>query len=676
MDDTKNENNFLLRALRTLLIGIPFLFTLIYIPGFVFPGSFPRIIFLYIAVSITLILWLLYSFKQGRVVIQKNWLTVAILGYIAILFISGLAGGHFEYAFFGMFSRMTGIVTMLYISFWFLMASSILRKQDWIYLFRLLLLSGVILAVISFLNLNGFDIEFFSFLSQGGSLFGNNTFSGIYYLFAFFFGIVLFIKETSRTWRISYALAMFVIIFNPDIFNFQIWQNVSMIKDIFRNPLLALGTARASSMTMVGGVVILAVMYLIHKIRYISFNIKNVLFGLILFCLLMASVVFVWSATSQKGAGYEFLSSQNDFPRPIVWGQSIEAFKNKPLFGYGPNGFEYAFQDTLNSDIPFLKGGKWFDKAHNGLIDPLVETGIFGMLGMFLIFLAVCWYSFTHYRRTNDFSVLVVVLLLVLHMIQIQTSFNINTSFLMIFILLGFVASYEPSHTSYALSRSTKILLLSLGSGIILASMVFTAIIPAKHGYNIPSAMTSGNFNKRMSLYKSLQSLYGYPADMVYATAEQYTNALIENLEPFNNDKARIGIAKEYNALFDLYESHYEQYNDNFRYMNNYASMIFIARLFNVDRMDRAKELILRAKEISVSVPQVFWLAALHAKYTGNEKLAFEEADKAIKLCEGSILKFTESQLGDFCRVSSQLRTFLEATKGSKQKVFFHLQEI
>ena len=677
MDNIENQNNSLLNTLRILLIGTPFLFTLVYIPGFVFPGSFPRIIFLYVAVSIILVLWLLYSFREGRIVIQKNWLTASVLGYIVVLFISGLAGGHFEYAFWGMFSRMTGIVTMLYISFWYLMASSILQKKDWTYLLRLLLLSGFVLAIISFLNLNGFNIKFFDFLIQGGSLFSNNTFSGIYYVFAFFFGVILFIKERSWKWRTSYALAMFVIILNPDIFNFQIWQNLGMIKDIFQDPFLVLGTARASSITMGAGVIILAVMYLIHKIRYISFNIKNILFGLILFCLLMACVVFVWSASSQKGVGYEFLTSQNDFPRPIVWGQSVEAFKNKPLFGYGPNGFEYAFQDTLNADIPFLKGGKWFDKVHNGFLEPLVETGILGTLSMFLIFLATCWYSFTHYRRTNDFSVLVVVLLLVLHMIQIQTSFNINTSFLMIYILLAYIASLQPSHASYALlSCPAKTLLLPIGAGLILVFMVFTAIIPAKHVYSIPSAMTSGNFDKRMSLYKSLQSLYGYPADMVYATAEQFTNALLVNLEPFNNEKARIGIAKEYNALLDLYESHYEQYNDNFRYMNNYAYMIFIARLFDVDRMDRAEELISRAKELSVSVPQVFWLASLHAKYTGNEALAFEEVGQAIKLCEGSVLKFTESQLGFFCKLSYDLRTFLETTRGSKQKVYFHLQEI
>jgi hypothetical protein len=110
--------------------------------------------------------------------------------------------------------------------------------------------------------------------------------------------------------------------------------------------------------------------------------------------------------------------------------------------------------------------------------------------------------------------------------------------------------------------------------------------------------------------------------------------------------------------------------------MNNYVLMIYIARLFGVDRLDRATELVASAKELSTAVPQVFWLAALHAKYTGNEELAFKEADKAIELCELNITRFDKSQLGSFCSISSQLRTFLEATKGSKQKVFFHLQEI
>jgi hypothetical protein len=104
--------------------------------------------------------------------------------------------------------------------------------------------------------------------------------------------------------------------------------------------------------------------------------------------------------------------------------------------------------------------------------------------------------------------------------------------------------------------------------------------------------------------------------------------------------------------------------------------MIYISQLFDVDRMDRAEELILRAKEISISVPQVFWLASLHAKYTGDEDLAMIEIEKAIELFESVREKLDESQLGKFHSVSLNLRKFLEETRGSKEKVYFHLKVV
>src|SRR3989338_8087892 len=184
------ENSFLLKVLRIALIFTPFLFTLAYVPSFMFPGTFSKAIFLYLAVSMVLTVWLIHIYRSGVVIFKQNWINIAVLGYIFILFVSAIAGGHFEYSFFGSITRMTGIATMLYISGWYFVASSVLRPCDWKNVFRTLLFSGAILAVISFLGINGFGLKAFSFLDQGGSLFTNNTFSGIYYLFAFFFGVI------------------------------------------------------------------------------------------------------------------------------------------------------------------------------------------------------------------------------------------------------------------------------------------------------------------------------------------------------------------------------------------------------------------------------------------------------------------------------------------------------
>ena len=673
MDNT--ENSLSLKILRVLLISTPFLFTLIYIPGFTFPGSFPKAIFLYIAISIILIAWLINIYNSGVVVFKKNWITIAVFVYILVLFIGGVASGHFEESFFGAISRMTGIATMLYISLWYLIASSVLKPRHFTYVFRALLFSGAILAVISFLGLNGFGLKAFSFLEQGGSLFSNNTFSGIYYVFAFFFGVILFIKEKSLKWRISYALSMLIILTNPDIFNFQIWQNIGMIKEIFSHPSLVLGTARASAAVMGLGIILTLVLYVIHRVR-VSALVKGALFSFIIVVLTGVSLWFVGSTIAQRGFGADFFASQNDVHRPTAWKQVASGFSNRPLLGYGINNIEYAFQDTLGPEIPFIKGDKWFDKAHNIWLDLTLETGILGVLSVIILFILVCWYSFKHYRDTRDFSAPLVLLLLILHLIQIQTSFNITTSLFMIFILFAYVSSFSREDISYSVPYRTRSIILWVGAVLIIGAMIFTAIIPAKHSRELVGALTSANFEKRMNMYKSSHSIYGYPADYAYFVTERFTNAWLENPAIFDNPTAREGIATEYNAMIDLYEAHYNQYRDNLRYNMNYANNIFIARLFGVDHLDRAGELIARAQELSTRIPQVFWLASLHAKYTGNEELAFEEALKAIALCEAVRAKFDENQLGEFCGVSYSLRGFLEKTKGLKNKLYSHLQTI
>ena len=669
------ENNSLLKTLRILLIGTPFLFTLAYVPSFMFPGSFSKAIFLYLAVSMVLTVWLIHIYRSGVVIFKQNWINIAVLGYVLILFVSAIAGGHFEYSFFGSITRMTGIATMLYISGWYFVASSVLRPCDWKNVFRSLLFSGLILAIISFLGINGFGLPAFNFLDQGGSLFTNNTFSGIYYLFAFFFGIILFFQDKSLKWRISYVLAMLVIIFNPDIFNFQIWQDFGMTKEVFSDPVLILGTARASSAVMGVGIIFTLVMYVAHRIR-MFITVKSIIFSLVLLALLAVSIGFVISTITQKGFGADFLVSQSDIHRPTAWRQVSGAFLNKPLLGYGPNNFEYAFQDTLSPETQFIAGANLLDKAHNIWLALLLETGILGTLSMIILFLLVCWYGFRHYRSTRDLSTPVIILLLVLHFIQIQTSFNTNTSLFMIFILFAYIASFSSQNLSYTISRRNRLILLSVGSVVIIIGMIATAIIPARHNLMITNALASGDFKKRMNMYESSRSIYGYPAESVYKITKQYTNALRREPELFNDERAIPGIAVEYNKMLDLFESHYEQYNDNLRYHLNYINMIFIAQLFGVDRLDRAGELIVRAKELSTAVPQVFWLASLHAKYTGNEKLAFEEVDKAIKLFESIRGKFTESQLGKFHSISLNLRKFLEKTRGSKEKVYFHIKAV
>ena len=669
------ENSFLHKVLRIALIFTPFIFTLLYVPGFLYPAVFPRAIFLYSVISVILIIWLIYVFRYEKLILPKNWLTAAILIYILTLFISGITGGHFEHSFFGDYSRTSGIIIFIYIAAWYLASASVFRPKDWVNTFRALLFSGVVLAVISLLGINGLAQSAFNFLDQGGSLFSNNTFSGIYYVFAFFFGVILFAKESSWRWQVGYAVAMFIILVNPDILNFQLWQDPSMIKEVFKNPVLASGTARASSAVMGIGIVLTLILYVIHRIR-VSIVVKGVIFLLIFVSLLSVSVPFIWSVAAQKGFGYDLLTSQSDYQRPMLWGYGMQAFKERPLLGYGPNNFEYALQDTLTSDIFFLKGGNWADKAHNSLIDSLVETGIVGTLVMLFIFLTASWYGFKRYRSTQDFSIPVTILILVLHFTQTQTAFNTSTSLLMIFILLAYISSEYSRNILFTPSRRAREIALWLGSGVIIVMLIVGSILPALYNRNVAKALGSRSIEKRLQVYQSLHSLYGYPPEVLRKITEIYTGALVRNFDALkNNQKAREEIPIELGAILDLYEKHYDQYADNLKYIINYVRTIHVARLFDVDRLDRADELISRAKEISTSVPQVFWLSALQAKYIGNEALALEEIGHAIIMAEDGRAKFESfGQLDHFYYATSfKIRGFIEDTSDSKKKQYFQI---
>jgi len=343
------------------------------------------------------------------------------------------------------------------------------------------------------------------------------------------------------------------------------------------------------------------------------------------------------------------------------------------LIGCKPKSFQENKREIWELDNIEITINEW------PFLEPLVETGIMGALAMFAIFLIICWYGFKRYRNTNDFSFPVVILIFVLHFIQTQTSFNTSTSLLMIFILMAYISAQDSHNILHTPSLRVRTIILSLGLGAITTMLVISSIIPAVHNHNAAKVLKSGDFEKRLQIYQSLHSLHGYPPEVLRAITETYTGVLVRNFDALkDNQKARKDIAIEFNAILDLYEKHYDRYSDNLKYIINYVRTIHVARLFDVDRLDRANELTTRAKEISVSVPQVFWLSALQAKYIGDEELALEEIGNAIIMAENGRAKFESSgQLDDFYYTTMlKIEDLIKTTSGSKKKVYFNLGDI
>ena len=74
------------------------------------------------------------------------------------------------------------------------------------------------------------------------------------------------------------------------------------------------------------------------------------------------------------------------------WGIAWDAFKAKPIFGYGPNNYLQLHNEFLNPRVYTLEETN-FDRAHNAYLDYASMSGILG-LAAYILFIAVLFLAF------------------------------------------------------------------------------------------------------------------------------------------------------------------------------------------------------------------------------------------------------------------------------------------
>ena len=102
------------------------------------------------------------------------------------------------------------------------------------------------------------------------------------------------------------------------------------------------------------------------------------------------------------------------------WSCAIEMFKQRPIFGFGPGtyAFEYArFQDPENLTIISTNFGD-MGNAHSEYLGPLSESGLFGMLSVIALVIAIFYTGIKLYNKwppqDKEYRVLILTMLLAL----------------------------------------------------------------------------------------------------------------------------------------------------------------------------------------------------------------------------------------------------------------------
>lgn len=350
-----------------------------------FPFIILKAVYLAVVVGIIVLLSVVVLFRQKTIFLAQNRLLWSASMLLSVIFLSTVFSVNFRTSFWGTFERMEGFIFLLPLfSYFILLVLFLTQEKDW----RLLLKAVVVVGWgIIFLGL----LQYFApaekpFITLGGSnrvfsTLGNFIYLGHFSLYIFWLSFVLFFQE--RKWRWVWVLS-------------ALWGAYGVYLAQSRGPFLGL----------ILSIFLFGFVYL--------FIAKNSRWRLIVVAALGIIVVFLVSAIFIQPRFFQkvlvvsglqeirTLGGSAD-TRLMAWEIAWQAFKEKPLLGWGNFSYQIAFNKFYNPN--FLAHGwgeTWFDHSHNQFMDTLANQGLLGFVSFLSLFVFSVWLLIKKIRQQKE----------------------------------------------------------------------------------------------------------------------------------------------------------------------------------------------------------------------------------------------------------------------------------
>lgn len=464
-------NYRILERIIRVLVYINCFVPLVFIPQlFVFPYVVPKMLFFrtftVLALALTLTVWAATRPKQVKITTP---LFVSILLFTLSGIVSTFFGEDKNLSFWSTQERMLGLFSLFhYVALFFVCRTVFYEKRQWRTLFALFGGVGIVVVVIGILQKIWPNILWNAGATRVVSTLGNTIYLAGYGLFLLFIGS-LFAKTEQGKWRIYFSVVALFGLVGTCLTNTRGAYLGLFVGLVWTGIMLLLHTEklrRVGRVAIISGVVLVIGMGTLFALRHTSV-IKN-------------------TPIIKNISSIESLMEGTGKTRLMAWGVAVTSWKERPVFGWGPNNFYYAFNKYYNPE--FLKFGyqeTWFDNAHNIVFNLLATQGIFGLLTYLSIYV-ICFYSLYRIKSKNKKENLDIFIIctgfLIAHFVHNLFVFENITSYFYFFLLLAFVdwvAHPEESDVKRAAQYISKYALgmaLIVGFIIILVSNVNVAM--------------------------------------------------------------------------------------------------------------------------------------------------------------------------------------------------------
>lgn len=272
--------------------------------------------------------------------------------------------------------------------------------------------------------------------------------SFIYLLFslnALYFGIIsiklkgfqnIFSHEVAIGKSLYQNINLYLGIFSIISSSFIIYERNKLYTKFFSIILLLISIFL---MTLIGGrgsfisaLIVIFFQFILCIYQQFSLNKKYSIFYLVLFCLLIITVLLLFSYFSQYNITLKRLSMLQDLQkdpseRITLFTQAFNLFAERPFFGSGLGSFPYFIG---KGDVP-----GWY--PHNFILELLCELGIFGLCLFFIPFYFI--FKRINKNELNDFYSNTLLFLLVYLFIMSMGSGSVANLEIIVFLSCVFV---------------------------------------------------------------------------------------------------------------------------------------------------------------------------------------------------------------------------------------------
>ncbi|PIR76630.1 MAG: hypothetical protein COU32_01010 [Candidatus Magasanikbacteria bacterium CG10_big_fil_rev_8_21_14_0_10_42_10] len=453
----------ILRQIVDVLIGLTFLVPLVVLPStFIFPFIVPKILLFRSLALFMFAGWLLLIVADSQTYkLRMKSMTVCVFLFFVSLALSTFIGVDWYRSFWDNHERMLGLFTLVHFGIYYLVLTSVYKTwTEWRLLLRIFLLSGILVMFIGFMQvyvspnllLNGSS-------HRVSATLGNAIYYSGFGLFLVFVSVLLILKEKRDSAWFWFYLAGILLGFGG-IF----W-----------------GGTRGTLLGLIAFIAVALFLYILflrdpayRTLRQRAMYLMGVGLFIVVALFAFRKTDFVQHLPAVGRLVNTQLTSGTADTRVMAWGVAIEGWKEKPIFGWGPNNYYYAFDQLYRPQ--FLEHGwgeTWFDNAHSAIFNTLAVQGIIGLvlyLSLFIIPITVLWRA---YRRGQvDIHIFIMSsAFLVAHFIHNAFVFENPTSYLYFFFTLAFVNSMV---TMSPIENGKKIV---KGSGMVSSGMAVTLIV-------------------------------------------------------------------------------------------------------------------------------------------------------------------------------------------------------